>query len=162
MSKSNKKTPIVFYVGIVLACLTLISVYMTSGLYARYTTRATSSDSARVAKFRVTDTLTVTDSKGDEVNSFTMIEDSLIPGESTTYTFAVQNDSEVAVRFSVRGEASINNLPLDIPDNVSVTLAPNTSGNVTFVVSWPANKNDPAYGDMIELIEIFVTAEQIN
>ena len=117
MSKSNKKTPIVFYVGIVLACLTLISVYMTSGLYARYTTRATSSDSARVAKFRVTDTLTVTDSKGDEVNSFTMIEDSLIPGESTTYAFEVQNDSEVAVRFSVRGEASINNLPLDIPDD---------------------------------------------
>lgn len=162
MSKSNKKTPIVFYVGIVLACLTLISVYMTSGLYARYTTRATSSDSARVAKFRVTDTLTVTDSKGDVVHSFTMFEDSLIPGESTTYTFAVQNDSEVAVRFSVRGEASINNLPLDIPDNVSVTLAPNTRETVQFVVSWPANEDDPAYGDMIELIEIFVTAEQIN
>lgn len=161
MSKSNKKTPIVFYVGIVLACLTLISVYMTSGLYARYTTRATSSDSARVAKFRVTNTLTVIDSKGDEVNRFTMIEDSLIPGESTTYTFAVQNDSEVAVRFSVRGEASINNLPLEMSP-VAITLAPNKSGSVTFVVSWPANEDDPAYGDMIELIEIFVTAEQIN
>lgn len=161
MSKSNKKTPIVFYVGIVLACLTLISVYMTSGLYARYTTRASSADSARVAKFQVTDTLTVTDSKGDVVHSFTMFEDSLIPGESTTYTFAVQNDSEVAVRFSVRGEASINNLPLEMSP-VTITLAPNTSGSVQFVVSWPANENDPAYGDMIELIEIFVTAEQIN
>ncbi len=161
MSKSNKKTPIVFYVGIVLACLTLISVYMTSGLYARYTTRATSSDSARVAKFRVTDTLTVTDSKGYEVNSFTMFEDSLIPGESTTYTFAVQNDSEVAVRFSVRGEASINNLPLEMSP-VTITLEPNESETVRFFVSWPANENDPAYGDMIELIEIFVTAEQIN
>ena len=161
MSKSNKKTPIVFYVGIVLACLTLISVYMTSGLYARYTTRATSSDSARVAKFRVTNTLTVTDSKGDEVNSFTMIEDSLIPGESTTYAFEVQNDSEVAVRFSVRGEVSINNLPL-VMSPVTITLAPNTSETAQFVVSWPANEDDPAYGDMIELIEIFVTAEQIN
>lgn len=162
MKQSNKKTPVVFYLSFVLLCAVLITTHMMSGLYARYTTRATSSDSARVAKFRVTDTLTVTDSKGYEVHSFTMFEDSLIPGESTTYTFAVQNDSEVAVRFSVRGEASINNLPLDIPDNVSVTLAPNARETVQFVVSWPANENDPAYGDMIELIEIFVTAEQIN
>lgn len=161
MKQSNKKTPVVFYLSFVLLCAVLITTHMMSGLYARYTTRATSSDSARVAKFRVTDTLTVTDSKGYEVHSFTMIEDSLIPGESTTYAFAVQNDSEVAVRFSVRGEASINNLPLEMSP-VTITLAPNTSENVQFVVSWPASKNDPAYGDMIELIEIFVTAEQID
>lgn len=161
MKQSNKKTPVVFYLSFVLLCAVLITTHMMSGLYARYTTRATSSDSARVAKFRVTDTLTVTDSKGDVVHSFTMFEDSLIPGESTTYTFAVQNDSEVAVRFSVRGEASINNLPLEMSP-VTITLAPNTSETVQLFVSWPASKNDPAYGDMIELIEIFVTAEQIN
>jgi hypothetical protein len=54
MKQSNKRTPIVFYVALVLLCCLLFSTHLTSGLYARYTTTATASDSARVAKFSVT------------------------------------------------------------------------------------------------------------
>ncbi len=161
MSKSNRNIPIVFYVGLLVVCLTFFSVHMSSGLYARYTTQASGGDSARVAKFLVTDELTVTNSNGDPVESVTMVNASLIPGDETTYTFSVKNDSEVTVRFSVRGEQVSGDLPLDMT-SPSVSIAPKTSGTVEFVVSWPANKSDPAYGDMIALIEIFTTAEQVN
>lgn len=49
MEKSNKKAPIVFYIGIILLCIWLTSVYLIGGLYAKYSTYAGSSDSARVA-----------------------------------------------------------------------------------------------------------------
>lgn len=160
MSKSNKKHPIVFYVGLVLACLVLISTHFTSGLYARYISTVSASDAARVAKFQITDTLAITDSEGNAVN-VTVVADSLIPGERTTYAFSVVNNSEVTVNFSVRGEAKIGNLPLTMTP-VTVQLAPDESKNVEFAVVWDAAKNDPAYGDMIELIDIIATAEQVD
>ena len=40
--------------ALILLLLTMISVHMTSGLYARYTSTATATDTARVAKFDVT------------------------------------------------------------------------------------------------------------
>lgn len=49
--KSKPKMNIPMCVAGVLFCLTLISVYMVSGLYARYSTSGTGSDSARVIKF---------------------------------------------------------------------------------------------------------------
>ena len=45
------KLNIPMYAAAVLFCLTVISTYMVSGLYARYTTSGTGEDSARVIKF---------------------------------------------------------------------------------------------------------------
>jgi hypothetical protein len=161
MKKSNTNMPIAFYVGLLVVFLTFFSVHMSSGLYARYTTQASGEDSARVAQFRVTDTLIVTDKNGTVLDSPLSLNASLLPGESTTYAFSVKNDSEVTVRFSVEGELVSGELPLTMT-NPSVTLAPDAETTVTFVVSWPADKNDPAYGDMIALIRIYTTAEQVD
>ena len=46
------KVNIPMYTAAVLFCLTVISTYFVSGLYARYTTSGTGSDSARVIQFR--------------------------------------------------------------------------------------------------------------
>ena len=53
MGKQNTKVNIPMCAALVLLLLTMISVHLTSGLYARYTSTASGSDSARVAKFHV-------------------------------------------------------------------------------------------------------------
>lgn len=78
----------------VLLCLTLFSFRLTAGLYARYTSTATASDSARVAKF-VVDLVDLKDE--DEKKTFVDISDICKPGDSVTYKFQVTNTSGSAV-----------------------------------------------------------------
>ena len=52
----------------VLFCLTMVSVYMVSGLYARYSTSGTGSDSARVIKFGDISISETGDFQGDTKN----------------------------------------------------------------------------------------------
>lgn len=70
-------------IACVLFCLTLISIYLISGLYAKYTTFSTGGDSARVIAFG---NLTITES-GDFVNDGKMI---IIPGVSLTKKAVVE------------------------------------------------------------------------
>lgn len=63
--------------ALVLLLLTMISIHLTSGLYARYTATATATSSARVAKFAVSGSL------------------------SDENILTVTNDSEVTIRYSV-------------------------------------------------------------
>ena len=113
--------------ALVLLFLTMLSIHLTSGLYARYTATSTASDSARVAKFDVTAEVQPVDGKEGE------------------FTLTVTNNSEVAVEYQVvvtlsdRLDAEIRN-PADITeangnsvsgDKKTVTnsqweLAPNT------------------------------------
>ena len=95
MKKTTKKTPFVFYAGMVLLCLVLFSAHLTSGLYARYTSTATSSDSARVARFDVAS------AKKTDVD-FKIDLDFFDPQKQSDYIeFDVSSSSEVAVRYDV-------------------------------------------------------------
>lgn len=49
----GRKHNIPMRMALVLLCLTMLTTHLTGGLYARYTTTATGSDGARVAKFDV-------------------------------------------------------------------------------------------------------------
>ena len=71
--------------ALVLLLLTMISVHLTSGLYARYTTTATGSDSARVAKFKVECT----------------VAENITDDKEGTFTVTVQNLSEVAIEYDI-------------------------------------------------------------
>jgi hypothetical protein len=96
MQKATKKTPFVFYAGMVLLCLVLFSAHLTSGLYARYTSTATSSDSARVARFDVAS------AKNTEKVDFKIDLDFFDPQKQSDYIeFDVFSSSEVAVRYDV-------------------------------------------------------------
>ena len=172
MKKSNKKTPIVFYVGILLACLTLVSIHMTSGLYARYTTSASGQDSARVARFEVTETLEVIKADGTTENTF-VVGDVLRPGVSTTYTFTVKNNSEVAVsltvqntKYTIGDEGKVSDTRYDeLPILVSgeaVVLQPGETRNVVFELIWDPAKTDPSYGYMIDMVELTVIVQQVD
>lgn len=76
----KQKLNIPMCAALVLLMLTMISIHLTSGLYARYTSTATATDSARVAKFDVEGTLS---------------------GADGNYTLTVNNKSEVAVKYKV-------------------------------------------------------------
>lgn len=53
MKKLNIKAPLVFRVGVVLMCIIMLTFHMMSGLYARYTSSATGSATASVARIDV-------------------------------------------------------------------------------------------------------------
>ncbi len=83
MQKREPKFNIPMFAALVLLLLTMVSVHLTSGLYARYTANSGGSASARVAKF-------------DVVHELTPVEN-----EAGHYALTVTNNSEVTVRFKV-------------------------------------------------------------
>lgn len=77
--------------ALILLCLTMISIHLTSGLYARYTVTASGHDSARVAKFAV--------GGSSEENPLSI--ENIPDDDSDIYTFTVTNDSEVTVEYTL-------------------------------------------------------------
>lgn len=88
----------------VLFCMVMFSTYLMSGLYARYTAEADGQDKARVAKFDVK----TSGPKGVEVL--------YSQGDSGDYELLVQNDSEVAISYTITVEVA----PIDF--GIVVTL----------------------------------------
>lgn len=89
MSRRPDKVNIPMVVAMILLILTIISVYLSGGLYARYSASAGASDSARVAKFQVSG------SAGDNVTI------NCRSTETGTYTITLGNQSEVAVEYEM-------------------------------------------------------------
>ena len=77
--------------ALVLLLLTMISIHLTCGLYARYTAISSSQDSARVAKFHVIGSV----DKKDICVNCTQTE------KSGVYNITVSNQSEVTVKYII-------------------------------------------------------------
>ena len=98
MKKSNNNMPIVFYVGLLLVCLTFFSVHMSSGLYARYASSATGSSSARVARLDMSHLVVTQDASIDASIALNFFD----PAEfSDSVVLCVTSDSEVAMKYDV-------------------------------------------------------------
>ena len=127
----------VFLVGAgILLCLCMISAHLTTGLYARYTTRASGSDAARAAKFKVE--AEVTEVVPD--NPPTGTDASL----TRSYHAKLVNNSEVAVRASIKmvfdkdviiKSGKIGNTTIDPDKNIIVF-------NGTFDIAAGATRDD--------------------
>ena len=74
-------------------CLVLFSLYMTSGMFAKYATGGTSSGNGRVAKFSVTAT--------DQGKSEYVFDQAAAQQPDGSYEVTIENDSEVAVRYTI-------------------------------------------------------------
>ncbi len=174
MKKLNRKTPIVFYIGVVLLCLVMVSINMTSGLYARYTSRDQSSDSARVARF-------VFDVKKSGTTEFIDISDIKRPGDKKVYEFVVSNGTEencceVAQQYTV--DVAINgSMPLTytlskngaaeaLAASASDVLVAGTvdSDTYTLTIEWPSEMNDAIYanGTAVGEVILTITSEQMD
>lgn len=111
----------------VLLCLTLFSLHLTSGLYAKYISTATGSDSARVAKFEV---VTTKDASDVVITS----------GESTdnVYTFNINNQSEVAISYSLEATPIPGVTATFDKTSGTLTVGEDATHTVTFAVTnWP-------------------------
>ena len=159
MSKSNKK-PAVLYVGLLLLCLTLVSVHLSSGLYARYTMDVSGSDTARVAKFSFD--LSTAEEFREQV---TLV---LKPGDKQTYEFSFANNGETTLEYTVELINTTGNLPLVITEAQNGVLPMGESaGPIVGTVEWPTeaekgNPTSPVYAGMVDVIVVRVTVEQVD
>ena len=150
-----------FKIGVLLLCAMLVTSYMMSDLYARYTVTAFASDSARVAKFTFTDADMAT-----KVDSFT-IETSVYPGQPVcTYSAQIENKSEVTIRYLIKLENLTGNLPINnnniiIPYS-SGDIAPGDTAPFGFSILWPATENSPDYAGKMDIVRITVSVEQVD
>ena len=159
MTKSNTKTPVVFYVGLVLLCLFMFSLYLSGGMYARYATTASGSDGARVAKFDVT--LTEVGKNWSQQVSL----GELSPGGSTEIKFEVTNSSEVQVQFKVTMTNQTGNLPLQLKNGSNVFIQPVGMGEtkpIAFEIVWPDTENSPTYAGKTDLLRFDFEVVQID
>lgn len=103
----NKKVNIPIRIASVMLCLVLFSLYMTSGMFAKYTTGGNGKGNGRVAKFSVT----ATDAGESEY-----VFDQAKQQPDGSYAVTVKNDSEVAVRYTI-----ILRFSEDIPNYLTIT-----------------------------------------
>ena len=97
--RKPSKVNIPMCIACVLLCLTLFSIHLTAGLYARYTASSESTDTARVAKFdvKVLGEILSPALTGEE-EPLDWIVDSTGNGE---YQITVTSASEVAVSYDI-------------------------------------------------------------
>ena len=86
--RTHSKLNIPFCAGLVLLCLTLFSMHLTSGLYARYVTSDSAEDSARVIKFGNL-TLTENSEWNDE-------QEILVPGKDITKRVIIESSKNLS------------------------------------------------------------------
>ena len=145
--KKIRRINIPMRIASILLCLVLFSVYMTSGMLAKYTTGGSGKDQSRVAKFSVSAT-------ADNANyEFKQGEETPIK----EYKVKVENPSEVAVRYTVqlqfdeavpdylvikRGDTAVSPATADrkTVELQGGTLAPKGTGTDTISFSIDYNK----------------------
>lgn len=179
----KNKIPVVYYVAVLLLCLIMVTLSMTSGLLAKYAVYDEADDFARVAKFDVTvSNLTASTSK---LSSF--VDSDINSGAA--YSFSVTSNSEVDVNYKVIVALNVTELP-DWFGSILLdsTVAPTSHGynstsgryefvfeNVgvfhsgrsstakhSFVIKTGAGVFDPSYNDQALTVTVDVVATQID
>ena len=161
MTNNRKPHVIVLRLAAVLLILVMLSTSMVAGRYARYTSTAIASDSARVAKFEV----------NEESALLTQnVPVSIIPGSTATTEIKVENASEVSVRYTINIDNPYRNLPLkfqikvgDVLHDLPFAATIGYGQEVTYVLvtTWTGSA-DISYSGKVDLIEISLSATQID
>lgn len=157
-----KKMNIPMCLAGVLLCLTLISFHFCGGLYARYTAGGAGEDTARVAKFDISDS-------GAYFSQNLLIQSA--PDKPIEKQIEVKNNSEVTVAYIVTIRNSTGNIPYTfsvddcapLEDECVATcyLAPGTQKTVKIMVGWSA-ESALEYVGMVDLIKISICAQQVD
>ena len=164
MPKQSSKINIPICLACLLLCLTLFSLHFSGGLYAKYITKGSGGDGARVARFEITE-------ENTEFTTALAIE--TIPGEDVTKQISVTNKSEVAVGYTITIKNRTKNIPFAFSvdgsspalGQCSVTryLEPNsTRAIIPIVAKWESNESAVDYMGMVDLIDITIEATQVD
>lgn len=160
---SRKLSGILMRMAAVLLALVLFSTALVSGRYARYTSSASGSDSAKVAKFLI-------EEEGGIFGSEVFTCD-LAPGETEKASITVKNKSEVAVNYTLSAATTYQLLPLQYtvtydgqtnPAPFTCALAPGQTAALTLNIIWPEDAVDAAYSGKVDTVELTLQAVQID
>ena len=158
---TSGRTPIVFAVGLVLLCLFVVSLNMTSGLYARYTTSVSGQASARIANFNPT---LVIDGQVTELS--TIVSVPFTPNEH--YVVTIENQSEVAVQYSVSITNKTKNLPIkDVTAQLSQPIGVGEKQVIPLGIDWNLGQDvgetlDPGFAGMVDLLQVTIHIVQVD
>lgn len=161
MVHSRQKDKWIVYTLVILLCLVLMSFWLMCNMYAKYTSQASGSDSARVAKFNVTEAGEATQ----------QIKVDAWPGFKKEYQVSVTNNSEVAIDYTMDIKNKYENLPLKFqmldengteitPKKAEILAQDQTQHTYTLRISWPEDKKDPDYAGKADVIEVTLNAVQ--
>ena len=143
--KVNNETPLfsTMHIALLILCAVLLSFYAINGLYARFSSEETSSDTARVARFDVSSTCEKT---GEDANN------------NSVYKVTVANDSEVTVTYTITCTGLPTGITL-VVNNIgnNFTLAPGATA--VHQVSFD-DKSSSAHDDVSGTIKVRV--EQVD
>lgn len=160
---AKKLSNFLMRVAAVLLVLVLFSTAMVSGRYARYVSSASGSDSARVAKFQITESGDILDRE--------IFSCDLSPGTSHEAEIQVFNDSEVAVDYTITAKTLYGLLPLQYTvtyDGKTETapftsvIAPGRTVTFTLNITWPEDQADASFAGKVDCVELTIQAAQID
>lgn len=181
MQRFEKIQKFILYTAAVLFCMVLVSSWLLTGLYARYTTTVTGSDNARVALF----------GHSESINLSNDISEKIYPGNSVTYNLTVSNQSEkgiseVSQSYNIE-VVTAGNLPItytlkkdaqvigtafqetaDKKSNVFATEDMNfqagkeESVKYTLTAEWPSDKNDSSLAGIPDFITVNINVTQTD
>lgn len=154
----------------VLLCLVLYTTHLMSGLFARYTTSSSASDNARVAKFDITESGTMTQSINFSINPL----DTTSSTNKIQYAIVVANNSEVSMAYTIKAENLTDNLPLELimqnnstANNMTTGILNPSSKTISLMlnIGWNtgvADYNDFSYNNKVDEIIVTVECEQVD
>ncbi len=155
--KSNTKAPLLspMHIALLLLCAVLISSYAISGLYARYISKDTSGDSARVAKFSFED---------DLAEKYKEIPATFAPNESQTIEIEIENKGEVTLRYVVTFENLTGNLPLQLKEGDGISGEVQSKSKTTFswTIEWNQDDISVDHAGKMDVVRIVVAVEQVD
>lgn len=154
------KNRLPYFIIASLLVLVLLSTTLISRSVANFVKSDTGGDSARVAKFSLTQA-------GVIENTLTFT--GLHPRGEFSRDFLVKNDGEVALSYTLTA-TNTDNLPIDISINdqdaqpfvFTGELAPGASDEYTIEIDWPSSENDYKYTGMVDYFKVTISAVQID
>lgn len=150
------------YAAVAILLLVAVALFTTTGSpLARYITTTSGGDSARVARFAVTTTGTLTE-------TIPMV--TMKPGDTNSYTVKVKNESEVSIACRIEVDNTYNNLPLSfkmLKDGTQITedtipVGDTVERTYTLCITWHADNSDHQYAEKVDLLVIRLIAEQVD
>lgn len=164
MKKNKDTSRLIFRIGIVVVCLTLVSSILVSGIFAKYKTTSSSNDSARVAFFI----------NGDDNIQIKSLPAVFTPENANQdFDIYIHNNGETSVKCTVKVNYNIygaESIPMnfevvdDLGNPGEILLQPGESStNLNLHVSWDGNTpNNFIYSNQVGYITISLECVQVD
>lgn len=155
------KDNVVRLIMLSLLIMVVLSFSLVGNLLAKYSTGGGNSETARVAKFKITES---------GISSIDISSEKFRPGFTFEQPVEITNESEVAVNY-VLAKTTTGNLPLRFELNdrdfttstYSDIIEPNSAKkSYVMKVIWPETENNPEYSGMVDSIKLTLTVNQVD